>query len=86
VARLAAETEGGIVPELDRARRAPGMTLVPDVLLANDLAVLFLMVVKPGGFAVPIVVAVVAVAGAVAARKLWAALRLRSGTTRPAVG
>lgn len=86
VTRLAAESEGGMGPELEGARRAPGMTLVPDVLLASDLAVLFLMVVKPGGLAAPIVVAVVAVAGAVAARKLLSALRLPSGTTRPAVG
>jgi hypothetical protein len=61
VAQLAFSTTGdSISPELDAARRTPRLAATSDVMLASDLGVLFLMVVKPSGYLTALAVMVVA--------------------------
>jgi hypothetical protein len=62
--QAAGEAPAGAVPEaLDRLRWSTGLDTPHDVLLASDLAVLFIMFVKPGlaGCAAALAVAAVAV-------------------------
>jgi uncharacterized membrane protein len=61
IARLAIDAEGEqIGPQLDAARRSPRLAVTEDVMLASDLGVLFLMVVKPAGYFAALLVVVMA--------------------------
>jgi uncharacterized membrane protein len=46
--------------DLDRLRSSPKLLVTSDVMLANDLGVLLLMVTKPSGYLVPLIVLVIA--------------------------
>ena len=61
LARLAdiAESEQ-ITPQMDTLKDSRNLTVITDLLLANDLGVLFLMVTKPSGYLVPVLVLVIA--------------------------
>ncbi len=61
VAQLAFGAESDdIGPVLDEARRSPRVAVTEDVMLASDLGVLFLMVVKPSGYLSALLVVVIA--------------------------
>jgi hypothetical protein len=58
-AAFAAEGEE-ISPELDGLRGSPRLAVTSEVMLANDVGVLFLMVAKPSGILIPLLVLAVA--------------------------
>ena len=61
IAHLAFDAEGEeIVPALETARRSPRLTVTSNVMLASDLGVLFLMVVKPSRYLSSFLVVVIA--------------------------
>ena len=61
LARTAFTSDGDLIgPDLERLLRSPRTAFTHDVMIANDLGVLFLMVIKPTAY----LVAVMAVAGA----------------------
>ena len=73
VAQLAFGSVGEwIGPQLDAARRSPRLAAASDVMLAADVGVLFLMVVKPSGYLTAmaaVLVALLAVFGFNAVRR-----------------
>jgi hypothetical protein len=78
VAQLAVEAESDLIAsDLAAARRSSGLTVVPDVLLAGDLGVLFLMVVKPTGWVAPILSILAAQVVILAGRRALGAIRPR---------
>jgi hypothetical protein len=78
VAQLAVEAESDLIAsDLEAARRSSGLTVVPDVLLAGDLGVLFLMVVKPTGWVAPILSILAAQVVILAGRRALGAIRPR---------
>lgn len=74
-------SDGGeaIGPELDEVRNSPGPRAASDVMLASDLGILFLMVVKPSGYLPVVLVLVVAYVGLVGWRLVRTGLPDRGG-------
>lgn len=72
-----------IVPGLEEVRNSPGPRAASDAMLATDLGILFLMVVKPSAYLPAILVLVVAYVGLIG----WRAVRTgipHRGDDRPA--
>ena len=63
-----------ISPQMEALKDSRRLTVTPDVMLANDMGVLFLMVTKPSGYLVPVLVLVIAQLALFGLRE---ALRLR---------
>ena len=80
IARLARTAHGAdgedITPEVAKLKTSRKLALTTDVMLANDLGVLFLMVTKPSGYLAPLLVLVIAQLTLVGARQ---ASHLRPG-------
>lgn len=74
-------SDGGeeIGPELDAVRNSPGPRAASDVMLASDLGVLFLMVMKPSGYLPAVLVLVAAYVGLVGWRAVLTAVPDRGG-------
>ncbi len=70
--------------EVDAARRAPGWARSEDLILAGDLAVLFMMIAKPTGYLAPAVVLVVAALAVTGFQRLVEVRTPRLGATTAA--
>jgi hypothetical protein len=80
VAQLTSDAEGDeIGPELDEVRTSPGARTASDLMLASDLGILFLMVMKPSGYSSAVLVLIVAYVGLVGSRLVWRAKLNRGG-------
>lgn len=77
LARMAQAAKGeDITPEMARLKASRKLALTADVMIANDLGVLFLMVTKPAGYLVPLLVLAIAQLTLVGVRRA-SHLRLR---------
>jgi uncharacterized membrane protein len=84
VAQLTSAAEGDeIGPELDEVRRSPRPRAASDLMLASDLGILFLMVMKPSGYPSAALVLIVAYVGLVGSRVVWRSM-LHRGAGQPA--
>lgn len=79
LARLAAASlERGLTDEIEALRHSPRWAIAADLLVANDLAALFLMVAQPG-----LVGSILTTVGTNAALLAWRALRDRRAPAAP---
>lgn len=83
MAQLAFSDVEEIGDELDEVRNSHGPRAASDAMLATDLGILFLMVVKPSAYLPAILVLVVAYVGLVGWRAVWTSMPHRGGD-RPA--
>jgi uncharacterized membrane protein len=80
VAQLTAAAEGDeIAPELNEVRKSLRPRAASDVMLASDLGILVLMVMKPSGYLSAVLVLIVAYVGLVGSRVVWRGMLNRGG-------